>query len=414
MSSEVDLTLEVFRLSEKKKHLDDFLEEFLCLIRKAFDIENCHAFLLDKESDEVFYHISCGVRAKIHRSVIKDEVTTEAINKLISNRKRVNHSNDSTNKLISDILTDSHGIKIRSVILSLLKCRGKVFGLLVALNKKTKSKFSKKDEKLLQIFSAQAALVVYNSRLIEENITKKRLSQLGQRIIDSAHGLKNILNNMDGGTYIVERGTLTKNIKEVNKGWDILKRNSNRLRELVLDILFFSRSKKPEYKLIDINSICRDVKELIEQSATENNVEVALDLDNSIKQFCLDPKGIYRCVLNLVSNGIYACNEKGGGKVSIQTSIDMEENLHIDVTDNGIGISKENLKYIFDVFFSTKGSKGTGLGLAVTKKVVNEHLGKIEVESEVGRGSKFSIILPRRKSSECSKSEAKKSERYSN
>jgi signal transduction histidine kinase len=284
----------------------------------------------------------------------------------------------------------------------------------VALNKKTKSKFSKKDEKLLQIFSAQAALVVYNSRLIEENITKKRLSQLGQRIIDSAHGLKNILNNMDGGTYIVERGTLTKNIKEVNKGWDILKRNSNRLRELVLDILFFSRSKKPEYKLIDINLICRDVKELIDQSATENNVEVKLDLDNSIRQFCLDPKGIYRCVLNLVSNAIYACNEKGSGKVSIQTSIDKEENLHINVTDNGIGISKENLKNIFDVFFSTKGSKGTGLGLAVTKKVVNEHLGKIEVESEVGKGSKFSIILPRRKSSECSKSEAKKSERYSN
>jgi signal transduction histidine kinase len=116
-------------------------------------------------------------------------------------------------------------------------------------------------------------------------------------------------------------------------------------------------------------------------------------------------------VLNLVSNAIYACNEKDSGKVSIQTSIDKEENLHINVTDNGIGISKENLKYIFDVFFSTKGSKGTGLGLAVTKKIINEHLGKIEVESDVGKGSKFSITLPRRKSSECSKSEATKSER---
>ena len=115
----------------------------------------------------------------------------------------------------------------------------------------------------------------------------------------------------------------------------------------------------------------------------------------------MDPKGIYRCLLNLVSNSIYACQEKGGGEISIETSGDREKKLKIAVTDTGTGISKENLEHIFDVFFSTKGSKGTGLGLAVTKQIISEHLGIITVDSEIGKGSKFTITLPKNTSSEC-------------
>lgn len=404
MQSSVNLSFEIFKLSEKTKHLDNFLEEFLCLVRKALNSEYCQADIYDKETKEIFNHFSCGIGNRITKNIYEEYFGLGLIKDLFG-KKDTSKIANLTRKLIpvntNQTFNDKLGIKINSLLAASLYSRGKLLGLLVAINKKNSTKFSKHDEKLLSVFASQAALMVDNSRLREENLTKERFSHLGQRIIDSAHGLKNILNNMDGGAFIVEHGALAKNMKEVNKGWEILKRNSNRLRELVLDILFFSRPKKPEYKLTDINKICLDIKELIEQSAKENNVRINLNLSPNIGLFCMDPKGIYRCILNLVSNAIYACQEKGGGEISIETSGDREKKLKIAVADTGTGISKENLEHIFDVFFSTKGSKGTGLGLAVTKQIISEHLGTINVDSEIGKGSKFTITLPKNTSSEC-------------
>ena len=142
---------------------------------------------------------------------------------------------------------------------------------------------------------AAAAAAIENIRLTEENLNKSLLSHIGENIANSAHGIKNILNNIDGGTFIVERGVLSHKMEMVDKGWDIMKRNSYRLRELVLDMLLFSRPTKPEYIPSDINKICRDVYELIAERAKEEHTGILLDLDNSIGEVCIDPKGIYRC-----------------------------------------------------------------------------------------------------------------------
>ncbi len=405
MPSVVDISAEIFKLAEKKSHIENFLEEFLCLVKKALDSEQCLINIYDKETKRISNSFSCRAGKKIIKKNYEQDSGMDTLTEILLNHSDQRHLVNITKKILPpaelNTINEIIGIRIKSLLFAPMINREKKNGYLLAINKKEKARFSKSDEKLISIFASQSALVVQNSRLFEENLTKDRLSHLGQRIINSAHGLKNILNNLDGGTYIVERGTLTKNMKEVNKGWDILKRNSNRLRELVLDILFYSRPKKPEYKLTDINSICLDVKELIDPIAKESNIKIELDLNPSIGLFCLDPKGIYRCILNLVSNSIYACQEKGDGEVSIKTSIDTNEKLEIVVTDTGTGISKENLDHIFDVFFSTKGSTGTGLGLAVTKKIINEHLGKIMVVSEIGKGSKFTITLPNNIGSEC-------------
>ncbi len=107
----------------------------------------------------------------------------------------------------------------------------------------------------------------------------------------------------------------------------------------------------------------------------------------------IDPKGIYRCLLNLVSNSIDACDNDG--IVKLRTDIFPQDNLlTISVSDNGCGISKENIEKLFEVFFSTKGSKGTGLGLSVTHKIITEHGGEIKVTSEPGEDTEFQINLP--------------------
>lgn len=405
MSALVDISLEIFKLAEKKIHIETFLEEFLCLVKKALNAEQCQINIYDRETKSISNSFCCKSGMKIIKKNYQPHSGTDILIDIFHRHSDRRQLANITKKILqpteSKKIDELISTRVKSLLVVPMINREKVIGYLFAVNKKDKSKFSKSDEKLISVFASQSALVIKNFRLFEENLTKDRLSNLGKRIIDSAHGLKNILNNLDGGTFIVERGTLTKNMQEVNKGWDILKRNSNRLRDLVLDILFYSRPKKPEYKLTDINIICLDVSELIDQIAKEHNIKIELDLNPSIGLFCLDPKGIYRCILNLVSNAINACQEKGSGEVSIKTSIDANQKLEIVVADTGTGISKENLDHIFDVFFSTKGSTGTGLGLAVTKKIINEHLGKITVASEVGNGSIFTITLPKNTSSEC-------------
>ena len=122
-----------------------------------------------------------------------------------------------------------------------------------------------------------------------------------------------------------------------------------------------------------------------------------MDLDRSIGQVCIDAKGIYRSILNLVSNAIFAFDTRESGFVSIQTKLLNNNYFKIIVSDNGAGISKENLSHIFDVFFTTKGSKGTGLGLPVTKKIITEHEGTIDVSSVPNEGTIFTITIPIKK-----------------
>jgi signal transduction histidine kinase len=127
--------------------------------------------------------------------------------------------------------------------------------------------------------------------------------------------------------------------------------------------------------------------------AREQKVELAFDPGDSIPAVTLDQQGIYRCVLNLVSNAIAAC-ETDGGAVAVRTGMDEPGEVSIEVTDEGIGMAPETLASIFQPFFSLKGSKGTGLGLSVTRKIVQEHGGSVNVTSAPGKGSTFTIALP--------------------
>jgi signal transduction histidine kinase len=116
-------------------------------------------------------------------------------------------------------------------------------------------------------------------------------------------------------------------------------------------------------------------------------------LDPRLPKIQADPQGIHRCLLNLLTNAIDALDEDGG-EVKISTQSQGENEVLITVEDNGAGIPEKIRQRIFDVFFSTKGSQGTGLGLAVTKKIIEEHGGAIEAESTPGQGSKLTIKLP--------------------
>ncbi len=232
-------------------------------------------------------------------------------------------------------------------------------------------------------------------RLEKELIQSARMAAMGQAVAGVAHGVKNILNTMKLGAFMVEMALREKKPDLLDKGWSLVGRNISRISRLTLDMLSFARSSPPTRKLCQVNDIAAEVCDLIEEKARERQVTLRRDLDPSAPSVTADPEGIHTCLLNLVTNAVEAFSETGaGGEITVASQNLGEAGIRLQVVDTGIGMSKELQDQIFKQFYSTKGSRGTGLGLAITQKIVREHGGTIQVQSEPGKGSCFTILLP--------------------
>jgi PAS domain S-box-containing protein len=241
-------------------------------------------------------------------------------------------------------------------------------------------------------------------RLQKEIIENERLLAIGQTVAGLAHCIKNILVGMEAGVYVVEKGLRSNDMKKLHSGWDIVQRNIHQIFSLSSDLLTYSKERKPLYERCAPNVIAEEVCELMDHKAKKSDIKIVRDFDPNISDIFLDPNGIYRCLMNQVSNAIDACidDEDASKKYRVRVSTKRESGgiLVFEVSDNGCGMDEDVKKQIFTGFYSTKGSKGTGLGLIVTQKILQEHKGSISVRSEPGKGSTFTSKIPceRRKS----------------
>lgn len=284
--------------------------------------------------------------------------------------------------------------KIRGAICVPLKGRAEIIGAIYVDSVLSSQKFSLSDLKILTAVGAEMGIAAENVRLYEDKIKSERLAAVGQAIAGLSHCIKNILNGMEGGSYILQKGLDKGKDSSIHEGWNILKRNSSRLKDLMLDMLAYSKPREPAYKEVSGNSIPGEVVELLSEKAKEKGVDLQFIQDKKLKDVMLDGKAIYRGLLNLVTNALDACPPEDG-KVEVETSLlPKGKQFQIKIRDNGSGISEEDLSKLGRAFFSTKGSEGTGLGLSVTYKVIAEHKGDVQVDSKVGAGTTFTVTLP--------------------
>ena len=246
-------------------------------------------------------------------------------------------------------------------------------------------------------------------RLQSELIQSERLSAIGQAVAGMAHYTKNILNGLQGGVYMVNT-SLKKNKPDLlPKGWAMVENNVGRISDLVMNMLIYSKEREPDYVDCSPNDVAEEVYNLMHEALEaeaaklydlakkEYKVKLFKDLDPSIDQCYMDPTGTHRCLLNLVTNAVDACtlesDEDKDFAIVIRTRKE-EDVIRFDVIDNGSGMTEEVQEKLFERFFSTKGPKGTGLGLLVTRKIVDEQGGTISFESAPGEGTTFTIRFP--------------------
>ncbi len=257
-------------------------------------------------------------------------------------------------------------------------------------------RFSEEQLRVLAAIGRQAALAVENQRFQEAFVKSERLAAMGQTIATLSHHIKNILQGVRGGSYLIDLGLGKTDTELIRKGWGIVDKNQGKIYNLVMDMLTFSKERQPEMKLSQLNDVAQDVVELMQPQAGEVETKLLFHPATQLPTSTFDPEGIHRAILNVVSNAMDAVEHADDPRVVVQTGFDEPRDLlWVSVEDNGTGIAPENLSKMFLMFESTKGARGTGLGLAVSQKIIREHGGDISVESQIGKGSRFVLTWPR-------------------
>jgi PAS domain S-box-containing protein len=235
-------------------------------------------------------------------------------------------------------------------------------------------------------------------RLQRELVHSERLVAVGQTVAGLAHGIKNILHGLKGGSYLVDVGIAKKDDTKLRKGWEMIKRAIERTSNLVLDMLSYSKEREPQFEKCSPNAIAAEVCDLVRERAEQEHTELVCDFDPAVGSVFMDPHTLHTVLLNLVSNAVDAClfdeNTSKKWQVCVRTAAEPRKRIRLEVSDNGMGMNDEVKEKMFTSFYSTKGHRGTGLGLLVTHKLVEEHGGRIEVETQFGQGTTVRVWLP--------------------
>jgi len=237
-------------------------------------------------------------------------------------------------------------------------------------------------------------------RLEKEKGQAQRMAAIGRTVAGVAHYIKNVLSGLQGGAYVINSALTKRDLELVERGWDMVEKNIDQIGNIVTDMLIYSTGRRPTYKMVDPNELVAEVLELMAEKSRISGVTMISSLQPGLKKVGMDRTGIHRCLLDLISNAIDACTLEGitagKGEVTVTTDSPSGWGVRFQITDNGTGMDEETQEKLFTDFFTTKGYKGTGLGLPVTYKIVEEHEGLLTFESEKGRGTTFSLVLPDR------------------
>ena len=223
------------------------------------------------------------------------------------------------------------------------------------------------------------------------------LASLGMLIASLSHGIKGLLTALDGGVYKVNAGFRSGDQQLVQAGWGKVTELIGRIKGMVLDILFYAKKRELQLRPMEACTLASQVAEAVAPKAEQMGVDFVCEIAPDLGSFAVDSVVLSAAMVNILENAVDACLEdhtKQTHEVVFRARPDAN-GVFFEITDNGIGMQPDTLSRLFSVFFSTKGSRGTGLGLFIAKKAVDQHGGRIGAVSEPGQGSTFRIWIPR-------------------
>jgi two-component system NtrC family sensor kinase len=276
-----------------------------------------------------------------------------------------------------------------------LRVQHEVVGVL-SMRRREPTDWTEQDVTFAEIIGKQVAIVIEKARLYVDKIDAERLAAVAISLSETAHGIKNILQGMTGGRFILEVGLAASDLERVEKGWGLMSRSVARIERLVKNMLSYSSTSDLILEPGDLNELVGQLAADVAETAEMRKIAITLDLHDNLPHVAMEEHALHDAVLNLVTNAIDAIPEfREDGHVRISTKLDKAKHVAVvTVTDNGSGIPADAQAKMFTLFYTTKGSGGTGIGLSVTKKIIEQHGGRIGFTSTEGGGTTFRVELP--------------------
>lgn len=294
-------------------------------------------------------------------------------------------------------------LSIRSAMCVPVRSGQRTFGAIYIDSSVGSANFTAERLALMNAIGQQTALALVIGELMAQKLQTERLATMGETVAMLSHSIKNILQGLRGGADVVEMGLRKDDLKVSRGGWPILKRNLDRIIGLTMNMLAYSRPRTLELELVKIAPMLDDCASLLAEQCRVRGVVLLIDADPEMPPVPLDAGQMHQAMMNLLSNAVEAVDARVG-VVTVRAGfvpqrgqegkVQARGEARVDVYDNGPGIPAEIQRRIFEPFFTTKGIRGTGLGLVVTKRIVEQHGGRVVLKSELGKGTTFSVILP--------------------
>lgn len=391
----VDALYRVHRLVPDISDLDALLEHIMEESKGIAMAEACSLLLYDDSKDDLYFHVALGESGdqQALKSLVRLKLGEGIAGLCAANRESVNVTDAASDERVFREADKTSRFVSRNMLAVPLVDHDRLIGVLEVLNKKDGNAFTDVDRRIMEVFASLVAGVLTNARLIEQNIQSERLAALGQAVAGLSHYCKNVLTGVSGSVELIDQGIARGDQNVLLRGWSILKRSVGRISNVVEDMLAYSKPRVPLRSPCNVADLFEDISSSMQDAAKVRGIVLEQDCSAVKQPVVLDPRGAYRCLMNLVSNAIDAAPRETG-HIIMRAYLDDNGAVVFEVRDNGPGVPDELLDKIFDPFYSTKGSGGTGIGLAVTKKLVLEHGGQALVDRGPEGGARFRLVFP--------------------
>lgn len=363
--------------------------------RQVAQAEGASVMLYDEKTEELFFHVVLGDKSS--SEVLKKEIRLkmgQGIAGTAAQTRQVIHVPDvrKDSRFYSGA-DDASQFQTRNLMALPMMERGRLVGVLEVVNKVGESSFSAMDQHVLEVFSLLAATAVVNARLIEAQIKHERLAAIGQAIASLTHHIKNIITGLGSSVELIDMAVKSEDFPLIHRVWPILFRSTERISRFVQDLLLAAKPRKPFLKKCLLHHIVMEVCEDVREECESRGVQLQVTAEENVDPVSADADLLSRCLLNLVVNAMDAV-PPGEGTITLTLFKEGDGRRCVQVSDNGPGIAAEARAHIFDLFYSDKGTRGTGLGLASSHKIAQEHGGSLEL-LDSAQGACFLLTLPK-------------------
>ncbi|MCK6496307.1 GAF domain-containing sensor histidine kinase [bacterium] len=380
-------------------NLSSVLELIMKESEKAVDAETSSLLLYDPETNELIFEVAHGSKGDEVKKVRLPLDENSIAGTAAMNRSPVNVTDVREDSRWNWTVDEQTRFFTRNILAVPMMRQDRLIGILEVLNKKNGSSFSNEDINVLLLLGTLAAMAIENAQLYEKNIQAERLAALGQAVAGISHYVKNVLGGLEGSLTLVENAIREPDHDTLDRAIDVMKRSCGRISDLVKNMLSYSGARQSDAAATDANQVILEVCDLVALSQNARGIEINSEIDKRIPTLLTDREMLERIVLNLVRNSVDAVLQKKNdmqdfaGKISVRTGY-LSGALMVTVEDNGIGIPEHEQLKIWGPFYSTKGSSGTGLGLAVSRKLAQDCGGALRCVSSPGSGSVFTLSIP--------------------